>query len=104
MGDTKTAELFYKVAALHDDAPVASMILASITSQPKDNPKTIAENFFLMALNAYDENAQICQNYALEALQALKENSLTVQKIQNFSTIEKSLKTQNKTFEMQSCQ
>jgi|GEM_PF-2766753 len=30
---------------MHDDVPEVSKILAIIASQPKDNPKTIAQNF-----------------------------------------------------------
>ena len=50
MNNSEMAEKFYKIAATHDDAPSASQILAVISSQPKDNPKTISENFALMAL------------------------------------------------------
>ncbi len=104
-GDTKMAENYYKIAALHDDAPGASVILANIASQPKDNPKAIAENFFLMAVNGYDEDPFACQNFAFNSFDLLQKNTLNDQYIKEINTIEKNLKKYDDASPgMQTCQ
>lgn len=50
MDEIKVAEKFYKVAGMQDDTPGASKILAILSTAPKDDPRTLASNFFLMAI------------------------------------------------------
>lgn len=77
-GEPKIAENYYKVAGLSEDAPSASQILAVLSSADKNNPKTIAKNFFLMATSGFDNSENFtCVNFSVEMFQNLHEKNFT---------------------------
>lgn len=91
MGYNSVAEEFYKIASMHDDAPEVSKILAVLASQPKNNPKTIAQNFGFMALSGYDTEPYKCLELSHKVLSTLQNSLISKQDIVQIEQLEKNL-------------
>lgn len=91
MGYNSVAEEFYKIASMHDDVPEVSKILAVLASQPKNNPKTIAQNFGFMALSGYDNEPYKCFELANIVLETLQHSQISTKNITQIEQLEKNL-------------
>lgn len=92
MSDSHTAQEYYKIAGMQEQAPSVSQILAVIATAPKDDPKTIALNFFLMAMGGYDDTPNsMCYTLSTEAIALLQKNEFTTENIAKLQEQEKNL-------------
>lgn len=89
--DPEIARKYYTIAAMHDDTPEITRILAVLASSPKDDPKSIAMNFALLGLGGYDTAPYQCHALGEQLLSFLHEPNLSDHAITSIASLEKNL-------------
>ncbi len=89
---------------MHNDVPSASRILAILASAPKDDPRSIAMNFTLMALGGQDSEPYMCHTLAETVFTELNnENYREKSVIQSIMNDEEKLVPPTKSDNINSC-
>lgn len=92
LGDNpEIARTYYTIAAMHDDAPEVSRILAVLANNSKEDPKGISLNFTLLALGGYDDEPYQCHTLSQKLLDSIGHTHIDTTLIQEINTLESSL-------------
>lgn len=85
------AKQYYTIAAMHDDVPEAVRILAVMSNDHKDDPKSTAIKFTLLGVNGFDKEPYQCHAIGEKIIATLDAPTITDADITVLETMEEQM-------------
>lgn len=89
--DKKDATLYYKIASMNDDAPIASRTLGVIAEAANGEHRKSALTFFLIGQDGYDEEPYTCRAIATSLARETPNVTLDLDAIAKLEALDTSL-------------